>query len=222
MPGLVFDRDWSEDVVLEDGTLAHLRLIRPEDKRLMLEAWERLSPESRYRRFFSAKASLSPAELRYLTELDNVHHLAIGASSMRDGVEVAIGVARFIRLAARPEAADAAVTVVDDAQRRGLGRVLLTRLVAAARERGVECFVCDVLADNDAMRGLLHSLAPGAIERPDGRTVTIELPLGEARAEPDAAGARSPIFKLFALVGRGLSAVRSSLLDPPEPPDDPA
>ena len=99
MPHLVFDRDWAEDVALEDGTVAHLRLIRPEDKRLMLEAWERLSPESRYRRFFAAKASLSQVELRYLTELDDLHHLAIGASCRRDGVEVAIGVARFIRLA---------------------------------------------------------------------------------------------------------------------------
>jgi GNAT superfamily N-acetyltransferase len=222
MPDLVFDRDYAEDVALEDGTVAHLRLIRPEDKRLMLEAWERLSPESRYRRFFSAKSALSRVELRYLTELDNVDHLAIGASCHRDGVEVAIGVARFIRLATRPDAADAAVTVVDDAQRRGLGRVLLTRLIAAARERGVECFVCDVLADNDAMRRLLHSLSPGATERPDGMTVTIQLPLGEAEVEPDAVGDRSAIYRLFALVGRGLSAVRSSFLDPPERPDDPA
>ena len=72
------------------------------------------------------------------------------------------------------------------------------------------------------MRHLLHSLSARATERPDGLTVTIQLPLGEAEVEPDAAGARSPIYRLFALVGRGLSAVRSSFLDPPEPPDDPS
>lgn len=222
MPDLIFDSAYAEDVELEDGTVAHLRLIRPEDKRLMLEAWERLSPESRYRRFFAAKASLTVDELRYLTELDNVNHLAIGASCRHAGQEVALGVARFIRLASPPAAAEAAITVVDDAQRRGLGRVLLTRLIAAARERGIECFVCDVLAENDAMRGLLRSLSPDATERPDGITVTIQLPLGEAVIEPDAVDPKSAIYRLFAAIGRGLSAVRSSFLDPPERPDDPA
>ncbi|HTE53454.1 MAG TPA: hypothetical protein VK698_21515, partial [Kofleriaceae bacterium] len=106
MPSLSFDQAYAEDRVLEDGTVVHLRLIQPDDKALMLDAWERLSPESRYRRFFSAKTALTPDELRYLTELDHVSHLAIGASCERDGRTVALGVARFIRLVDRPEVAD--------------------------------------------------------------------------------------------------------------------
>ena len=200
--GLDYGEGYSEKVVLEDGTRAQLRLIRPDDKALMLEAWERLSPESRYRRFFAAKASLSDAELRYLTEVDNVDHVAIGATRRRRGKTEALGVARFIRLAGRPTVADAAVTVVDDVQGKGLGRILLSRLIAAGRERGIETFSCDVLADNDGMRGLIRSLVPDAVERSEGPIVTVEMPLVDVVA-PDAEEPRNMLHRLLALISRG-------------------
>lgn len=202
MPGLAFDESYAEECVLDDGTEVELRLVRPDDKPLMLAAWERLSPESRYRRFFSAKGVLTSEELRYLTELDNVDHLAIGASCRRGGETVALGVARFVRMADRPDMADAAVTVVDDVQRLGLGRLLLTRLVAAARERGIERFRCDVLATNEGMRRLLRSLAP-VLERPEGPLVTVELPLADVVPAPGCVNKKSLVYRLLALIGRG-------------------
>ena len=201
MAALEYGERYREKVVLEDGTRARLRLIRPDDKQLMLDAWERLSPESRYRRFFAAKASLTDAELRYLTEVNNVNHVAIGATRRRRGVVEALGVARFIRLADRPTVADAAVTVVNDAQGKGLGRILLSRLIAAGRERGIERFSCDVLADNDGMRGLIRSLVPDAVERSEGPIVTVEMPLEDA-AEPDADERKGLLYRLLALIGR--------------------
>jgi GNAT superfamily N-acetyltransferase len=199
---LEYDERYREKVVLEDGTRATLRLIRPDDKALMLAAWERLSPESRYRRFFAAKANLTDAELRYLTEVDNVSHVAIGATRRRRGKIEALGVARFIRLTDRPLVADAAVTVVDDAQGLGLGRMLLSRLIAAARERGIEVFSCDVLADNDGMRNLIRSLVPDAVERSEGPIVTVEMPLDEAAA-PESGEPRNLLYRLLALIGPG-------------------
>jgi GNAT superfamily N-acetyltransferase len=197
----VYDADYSEKVLLDDGTRAQLRLVRPDDKQLMLDAWERLSPESRYRRFFAAKASLTDAELRYLTEVDNVDHVAIGATRRRRGKVEALGIARFIRLADRPLVADAAVTVVDDAQRKGLGRILLSRLIAAGRERGIERFSCDVLADNDGMRGLIRSLVPDAVERSEGPIVTVEISLDDA-APPEVEEHKGLLYRLLALIGR--------------------
>ena len=200
---LVFDPRYREKVVLEDGTKVRLRLVRPDDKDLFLAGWERLSPESRYRRFFSAKANLTDAELRYLTETDNVDHLAIGATTRKDGDEEALGVARFIRLTGRPTVADAAVTVVDDAQGKGLGRLLLTRIIAAARERGIDRFSCDILATNDGMRGLIKSIAPDAVERPDGPFVTVEMPLPPAEEVAPEAMRGNLLYRLLALIGRG-------------------
>jgi GNAT superfamily N-acetyltransferase len=198
-----FDMAYDERAVLDDGTPVHLRLVRPEDKQLMREAWERVSPESRYRRFFCAKSELSDADLSYLTEVDHVDHVAIGAAWDRGG-EQAIGVARFIRCVDRSEAAEAAIVVTDDAQGRGLGHLLLTRLGEAALERGIGHFVCDVLADNDTMRTLLHELAPGAVEHPDGEVIHIEMPL---HAPPTA----TPLRRLLALFAAGLLRIRATL-----------
>jgi GNAT superfamily N-acetyltransferase len=198
------DAAYDEHAVLEDGTPVHLRLVRADDKQLMREAWQRVSPESRYRRFFSAKSALSDADLKYLTEVDQVDHVAIGAAWDRDGAEQAIGVARFIRCADRSDAAEAAIVVTDDAQGRGLGHLLLTRLGEAAVERGIDHFVCDVLADNDTMRALLHELAPGAVEHPDGEVVHIEMPL---HAPPPA----TPLRRLLALFAAGALRLRETL-----------
>jgi GNAT superfamily N-acetyltransferase len=60
-----------------------------------------------------------------------------------------------------PSAADVAVTVLDDYQRRGIGRMLIEVLAVSARARGVGVLHFDVLAENEGMLGLLRSL--GAI-----------------------------------------------------------
>lgn len=175
--GPVFDETYLETVVLSDGTVATLRLVRPDDKALMREGWEALSDESRYRRFLTPKATLTEAELRYFTEVDQVDHLALGATRTRGERHQGLGVARFVRLPGQPGVADAAVTVIDEVQRRGLGRVLVSRLMSAAGERGIERFSCDMLATNRAMRRLIKSLAPESIEIGDGATVRLEIPL---------------------------------------------
>src|SRR5215510_13319274 len=108
-----------------------------------------MSPQSRYLRFFTPKACLTEDELRYLTEIDQERHFALGASTVdeRDG----LGVARFIRLDGEPGVAEAAIAVVDEMHGQGLGSLLFMRLVAAARERGVERVRCEVLGSNLAM-----------------------------------------------------------------------
>ena len=90
-------------------------------------------------------------------------HRAPPASRPTSRREQGLGVARFVRLHDEPTVAEAAVTVVDDVQRKGLGRLLATTLAEAARERGVHTFRADVLADNEPMRAIMAEI--GAVER---------------------------------------------------------
>jgi GNAT superfamily N-acetyltransferase len=163
-----FHPQYRERLALADGTWAELRMVRPEDAALLRDGFERLSPRSRFQRFLSAKPRLSAEELRYLTSVDGEQHVAIGAVTWSpSGREKGMGVARFFRLAHAPEVAEVAITVVDDAQGKGLGRLLMDRLVEAARERGVERFEFRVLAGNVPMYKLVQTLAPCEPEQDD-------------------------------------------------------
>lgn len=121
-------------VRLSDGAVAELRPISPGDRKLIVEGLSQMSLESRFSRFGSGISSLSDAELRYLTEVDQVSHVAWGATI--DGEPAGVG--RYI-LDAGAEA-EIAITVVDRFQRRGLGGALFEALAASARAAGVESF----------------------------------------------------------------------------------
>jgi GNAT superfamily N-acetyltransferase len=74
------------------------------------------------------------------------------------------------------------VTVADEAQRKGLGRLLLLRLVAAARERGIERFRFEVLSSNAAMATLIAEIAPERIVETTAGEHSIEVAL--SKVEP--------------------------------------
>ena len=121
-------------IPLRDGSVARLRPMTPEDRALLVEGLGRMSEQSRFARFGSGISRLSDAELRYLTEVDQVTHVAWGA--LID--DVPAGVGRYIL--GEDGVAEIAVTVVDEFQRRGLGRALFDALVASARASGIEEF----------------------------------------------------------------------------------
>ena len=82
-------------IVLRDGSRVRLRQGRSSDRALLLRGFERLSPESRYRRFLAAMPELSEANVRHLTEIDHHGHEAIIALDEETGE--GIGVARYVR-----------------------------------------------------------------------------------------------------------------------------
>lgn len=142
---------------LRDETEIDVRPIRADDKERLAAGFERLSPESRYRRFFSPAASLTPSQLRYLTEVDHHGHEALLA--LEAGTDNGVGVARFVRTGGDPPVAEVAVAVVDDWQGRGVATTLLDDLAARAREEGIERFSASVLAGNEAMLAVFRDLA---------------------------------------------------------------
>jgi RimJ/RimL family protein N-acetyltransferase len=164
-----------ETITLRDGSRVRVRPIRPDDKAVLSEAFERLSDESRYQRFLSPLPELRPMDLVYLTEVDHHDHEALVAF---DPGGAAVGVARYVRWASRPDRAEFALTVADDWQRRGLGTLLLDRLGARAHAEGVRRFTASVLAENHEMLGLLEKLGTFRVLRAEGAVVEVEGDLG--------------------------------------------
>jgi GNAT superfamily N-acetyltransferase len=144
------------DGYLDDGTRILFRPIRPEDKRLLADGMRALSPESRYRRFFRDIDHLSGDQLRYLTEVDGIDHVAWIAVLPDEPGSPGVGVARWIRLRGEPEVAEAAVTVVDAWHNRGIGRALLFIIGKAAVERGIRQFRVWILGQNSPVLTLMN------------------------------------------------------------------
>ena len=172
-----FDDSYREEIELKDGKKAVLRIMRPEDKEAMRRGFERLSPESRFLRFFSPKAKLTDRDLKYLTEVDGEDHFAMVALTEVDGAEEGLGVARFVRLEREYDVAEPAITVIDEAQGSGLGTMLLHKLSAAASERGIRRFRCEFLVHNERMRAILEDMAEDVEFQSDGDVVRAEFRL---------------------------------------------
>ncbi len=143
---------------LAGGTRVLIRPIEPGDKDRLVNGLRRLSEESIRKRFLASKPRFTAAELRYLTEVDGVNHIALVAVLERDPEQL-VAVARCVRLPDRPGTAEMAIVVGDPWQSQGLGRELATRLADAARAVGIRRFAATMLGDNEAARRLMRTFS---------------------------------------------------------------
>ncbi|HSC04180.1 MAG TPA: GNAT family N-acetyltransferase [Solirubrobacteraceae bacterium] len=170
-------------IALSDGGRIRIRQGRAgSDRDLLLRGFERLSPESRYRRFLVPMPELREDAVRYLTDIDHHDHEAMIALDEENGE--GIGVARYVRHPERPDAAEIAVTVIDDWQGRGVGTLLVEVLSARAREEGIGRFTALMLAGNDDMMDVLSHLGPVRIVDQQAGTVEIEMPIPNVGLAP--------------------------------------
>jgi RimJ/RimL family protein N-acetyltransferase len=193
-----FVRSRTTEVSLPGGGHVRVRPIVPEDKAALVEGFRRLSPESRYRRFLAPIAELTEEQLAELTEVDHRDRFAWIAFSLDEAGTPAMGVSRYVRDRTDPEVAEAAVTVIDDYQGRGLGRLLLELLGAVALENGIRRFRGYALEDNRPIRELLEKLG-AKLEHDSPGVLRMELDL-PARAE-ELRG--SPMYEVLRAVARG-------------------
>ncbi len=176
---LAFQNTYQEEITLAGSRRLRLRIIQPTDKQQLAEGFQRLSTESRYRRFFNYKRTLTPDELHHFTEFDSLNHLAIGAFELNEaGVEgTVVGVARFIRSPDRADRAEFALVISDDRQGLGLGRLLLERLLAAAAERAITGFQGYMLAENTRMQRLISRVCKHALFSRDAEMLSVAFPV---------------------------------------------
>jgi GNAT superfamily N-acetyltransferase len=198
-----FTADYVERAVLRDGTIVRLRLISPEDRGLLHRSFDQWSPESRYARFLAPKLALTADELTYLCDLDQENHFALGAvleAGDGAGEPVGAGIARFIRLPfqlGEPVTAEAAIAVADSMQGKGLGKLLLLRLCAAAAERGIEQFRCELLANNHSMHALIAAIAPEHSSATANGILTIDFAVAAIPPDASPEHAEGPLYALL-------------------------
>lgn len=136
-----------------------IRPILPSDKIPLQAGLSMLSPESIRQRFFGNKKEFSAKELAYLTEVDQVNHLAYVAVYHHEGKQFPAGVIRAVRKKEKPEYAEIGITIVDGHQGKGLGTKLLKQLANRALEVGITHFYGDYHTSNLKMSKLLEKFS---------------------------------------------------------------
>jgi acyl-CoA synthetase (NDP forming)/RimJ/RimL family protein N-acetyltransferase len=140
-----YPSEWEADVVLVDGSTAHLRPICPKDADDLQRFHMGQSAESIYLRFFAPMPRLSDRDLYRFTHVDHRDRVALVITT---GGEI-IGVGRYDRIDGNT--AEVAFNISDHHHGRGIGSVLLEHLAAAARENDIHRFVAEVLPQNRKM-----------------------------------------------------------------------
>lgn len=149
-------------LLARDGRRVRVRHMRPEDAPLLERLFPRLSSETRYRRFFTPLDHVEDERLqretRRLATIDPARETALIAVDDEHGRDEAVGVARFSRLAERPDSCEGSIVLRDDFQRVGIGRQLFDLLVQAAMAQGMRHMVLLTHADNLPMISLVQGL----------------------------------------------------------------
>ena len=145
------------ETVTWQGGVIELRPIRPEDEPQHRAFIEQLAPEDIRLRFFSVRRELPRSELARLTQIDYAREMAfIAVRAQPDGPAQTLGVVRAV---IDPDNVDAefAIIVRSDMKGRGLGHMLMHKMIDFLTGRGTQRMVGDILHENLGMRELARS-----------------------------------------------------------------
>jgi len=148
---------------LRDGTPVTIRPIRPEDEPLMVKFHETLSEQSVYMRYFhmmKLDQRTAHERLTRICFIDYDREMALVAehADPETGEREIMGVSRLSRHGAAPDEAEVSVLVSDRFQRRGIGTLLLNRILEVGRAEDLRRITAEILFDNHAMQHISREL----------------------------------------------------------------
>jgi RimJ/RimL family protein N-acetyltransferase len=159
-------------ITLRDGREVTLRAIVEADAAAIVQAFARLSAQSRYFRFMRYKKRLDEAALqRGVHPRPGLDFVFVAATPAADAIDI-VGAAQYVQAGEpRDRTCEFAITVAEDWRDSGLGRELLTSLVDRAKSDGYAFMEGFVIAENTAMLALAQELGFKTEPVPDDATV---------------------------------------------------
>ncbi len=206
------------DVILRDGRTLRLRPPGRDDAEALLAFFGGLSQRSLYLRFHGLP-EISPRLGESVLEPDWREHGALLGALVDDEGERVVAVANYVRLR-DPKLAEAAFTVADEHQGRGIGTRLLEQLAARAAEVGIERFVAYVLPDNRAMLGVFEAAGFELTRELESGELEVQFPIAptetyrehvDARDHEAVVASLRPFFEARSVAVVGASKRRGSI-----------
>jgi acyl-CoA synthetase (NDP forming)/GNAT superfamily N-acetyltransferase len=188
---------YTADVLLADGRIAHLRSVRPTDLSGLLDLHDHANMDNIYRRFFSANRGLARSFVSHVCDPASPTSALVAILS---GSIVGLGTSE--RTSRRE--AEISLFVDDELHGVGLGTLLLEHLAGWQRNAGVEVFVAEVLAVNQAMLTMFRHAGFAVTSESDVDVLTLRLSTQASTVAIDAAdrrerlAERASLHRLFA------------------------
>lgn len=141
----------------------HVRPIEPADRVILQKGFKQLSDWSKHLRFFNVRSELNSSQLDFFTKVDGVSHVSWIIIDETNNEHNPVGVGRLVKLKNEPKIAEIAITVVDDYQKKGMGKILFSVLNVMATHNQIEKLRCYVISDNNFVLKVLDKF--GVISR---------------------------------------------------------
>jgi acetyltransferase len=176
----------------KNGFLIRARPMLPEDAPYLVDLFEHMGLNSRYKRF---NQTLNRVEIERIWS--EAEHIAQGVAANSSGLlaftgldgrsDVPVAGARFVKLT--PTQAEVAISVRDDMQGQGVGAWLMSLLVKEAKRQGIKVLVGNVQNDNSPVWAILNKLGYAMTRQPEGNstfvTIYLDRPGGFADISPE-------------------------------------
>lgn len=146
-----------EEIVKVDGIEVAIRPIKPVDERRLQEHFYNLDKTDVISRFFHKKTTFVRDDVATMYQIDYVREMTIVAVTGEFGFGRIIAVGGYV-LDPKQNMAEVAFSVSKDWQRKGLSRLIMTKLIEAARGSGIGGFTAYTSVNNRSMIGLFRSL----------------------------------------------------------------
>lgn len=167
-----------EPLYLADTRRVWLRPLSFADASRLVDLCQRISPESRRRRFLRSTVPCDAREAERLASVDQEERVAVAVVPCLATDAPIIGVGRFHTESSKR--AELALLVDDPYQGVGIGRLLLNRLAVQAFRQGLHVLEGHVLYDNQPMLHLLRTSGhPVQVRWDGGDVLSVELELGQ-------------------------------------------
>ncbi len=145
-----------EETRVYDGQRVIFRPAKPVDARLIQEHFYNMDEEDVQTRFFSMRRNFYREDMDRMAQVDYIKNLVIVAATGEIGFEKIIGLGVYAH--ENSAVAEVAFSTSKEWQGRGIGGILLRKLVEAARENGFLRLIAHVLPTNTAMIKLFKKL----------------------------------------------------------------
>lgn len=139
-----------EEIVLLKNAKLLLRPVRPEDADLIKQHVSLMSDASREMRFISKSKELPPSLLAQFTQVDYSREFAL---ILQDPQLRPLALASYTADECG-NSCEFGISLLDEMQGRGVGRLLMERLIKRAKLQGFHTMRAEILADNHAMQKL--------------------------------------------------------------------